>query len=106
MNSLGRVKQKERLMWVGLLMINEKLPTLLQKNEVHLFHRKIRGDETKPAIVRIGMPRQRRAIEARGGWHRHSITIDECIEPIGGWTAGGAKEIGKPMIKRATNNLA
>ncbi len=84
----------------------QELPTLLQENQVHFLHRKIGGDETGAAVVRVGVFRQLRFIERTGGRHGHAVPVDEGVNPIGRGTARRAEEFIKPVVQRPALDAA
>ena len=84
----------------------QKLAALLQKDEVHFLHGKIRGDETRAAVVGIRMFRQLRFVDRTGGRHGHAVTIDEGVNPVGRGAACGAEECLKPVVRRPTFDAA
>jgi hypothetical protein len=84
----------------------DELAALLQENEVHLLHRKVRRDESGAAIVRIRMLRELRFVDGTGGRHGDVIAVDEGVKPLGGGTARGAEKLVKTMIERSALDAA
>ena len=100
MHGLRGVKQEERPARRLANVLLQELATLLEKDEVHFLHGKIRRNQPNAAIVRVGMLRQLGRVNEVGRRHGDSVVLNEGIEPIGRRTARGPEERLKAMIDR------
>jgi len=63
-----------------------------------MFHWKIRGDPSFSAVVCVRMFREIGFVDSLFRWIHNAIVLDECIEPIGGWTASRTEESIKAVV--------
>jgi len=105
-DGLARMKQEKGPAGMLLHVLPEKLPALLEKDQVDLFQIESRGNHTRATVVRVRMPGQSRPLDLALGRNRDPVTVDVSIEPIGGRAAGGAEEPVESTVDRGVRNTA
>lgn len=66
----------------------EKLPALLEEDEVHCFEIKIRGDQARAVVEGTRVLGEGGFFEGPGGRDRDAIAVDVGVEGIRGRAAG------------------
>ncbi len=89
------MKKKEGLIGMLFHVPPEELLTLFQKDQVDFLQVESGGDHSGAAVVRVEVIREVSLVDRLLRRNGNSVTLDVGIQPVGGGTAGSAKELGR-----------
>ena len=105
-NGLGRVKQKERLVWFFFDMSFQKRLALRQKLHVDFFQIKIGSLLAWSIVVRVLVVGNRCFIKLMSRWHGDFFSVHVSVQPVGRRATSRSEKLIETTIDRPAVNLA
>ena len=106
MHCLRGMEQEE---WFARMVFGvgaEKGLAFGKEDHIHFLHGKIVGDAAKAAILRVWVLGQFATVELFCRRNGNAVTVDECIQPVGGGAAGRAIELIEAVVDGAAFDAA
>ena len=106
MHCLRGMEQEERFARMVFGVGAEKGLAFCEEDHVHFLQGEIFRNAAWAAVLRVWVLGQFATVELFCRRNGNAVTVDECIQPVGGGAAGGAVELIEAVVDGATFDAA